>query len=360
LFKDPRQVQPGTVQWDFISTLTEIHRSQELLHGLDAGDVDADNQAEVAMLTDTHVRLYRLEDEELKLLGTFSPAPQGTLLSVQLLRLGGAIGLVVNRHVSGQGMDSFVLAWQGQQLVLWREHWPAILLAVDGDGDGVKESVWSQPFDRQWFFHRGTVQRWFSGNDGLEQQDEVAGFPVAFRTTGAALAQLDAAGQRTLVFVDEYQRLRVYRHEEELWRSDPGVGGSYAAVTLVRFLTNGDTQRIPVFFETIPAVLDSNGDGIEEVLVARNVARLRVAPFRHIIPYPTPHMAYGDIVLLQQEEGRFALSPISPQFAGVVSGLAALPGRTPRVLVAISNRQGFLGGHEETFLLLGHIPPAAH
>jgi hypothetical protein len=275
---------------------------------------------------------------------------------VQLLRLQEAIGLVVNRHVLGKGMDSFVLVLQGQQLVLWREHWPAILLAVDDDGDGVKESVWSQSFNREWFFHRGTVQQWLPSNGMLEQQDE-ASFPVAFRATGAALAQLDASGQRELVFVDEHQRLRVYRDVEELWRSKPGVGGSYATATLVRFLTNGDTQRTPIFFEGIPAVLDSDGDGAEEVLVARNIAHLRVAPFGTIIPYPT-HVAYGDMALLQHKDDRLTLFPISPQFAGVVSGLAVLPGRTPRVLVAISQRQGLFGHREETMLFIGHIPAA--
>jgi hypothetical protein len=356
LFKDPRQVQPGTVQWDFTDTLTEIHQAPELLHGLDAGDVDADNQAEIAMVTDTHVRLYRLEDEELKPLGMFMPVPRGSLLSVQLLRLQGTIGLVVNRHVLGKGMDSFVLTLQGQQLVLWREHWPAILLAVDGDGDGVKESVWSQSFDREWFFHRGLVQQWFPGSSAFEQQDEVD-FPIAFRATGAALAQLDASEQRELVFVDERQRLRVYRDTEELWRSKPGVGGSYATATLVRFLSNGDTQDTPIFFEGIPAVLDSDGDGAEEVLVARNLAPLRVASFGNILPYPT-HVAYGDIALLQHEDNRLTLYPISPLFAGVVSGLAVLPGRTSRVLVAISQRQGFFGHRERTMLFIGHIPAA--
>jgi hypothetical protein len=357
LFKDPRQVQPGTVQWDFTDTLTEIHRFPELLHGLDAGDVDADNQAEIAILTDTHVRLYRFEDEELKLLGTFTPNPPGSLLSVQLLRLQGAIGLVVNRHVLGKGMGSFVLAFQGQQLVLWGEHWPAIVLAVDNDGDGVNESVWSQWFDREWFFHRGMVQRWFPSNNAFEQRDEV-GIPIAFRATGAALAQLDASGQRELVFVDEHQQLRVYRDTEELWRSSPGVGGSYATATLVRFLTNGDAQRTPIFFEGIPAVLDSDGDGAEEALVARNIAPLRVASLGRIIPYPT-HVAYGDIARLQYKDERLTLSPISPRFVGVVSGLAVLPGRTPRVFVGISQRQGFFGHREETILFMGHIPTAA-
>lgn len=356
LFKDPRQVQPGTVQWDFTDTLTEIHRFPELLHGLDAGDVDADNQAEIAILTDTHVRLYRFEDEELKLLGTFTPDSPGSLLSVQLLRLQGAIGLVVNRHVLGKGMGSFVLAFQGQQLVLWGEHWPAIVLAVDNDGDGVNESVWSQWFDREWFFHRGMVQRWFPSNNAFEQRDEV-GIPIAFRATGAALAQLDASGQRELVFVDEHQQLRVYRDTEELWRSSPGVGGSYATATLMRFLTNGDAQRTPIFFEGIPAVLDSDGDGTEEALVARNIAPLRVASLGHIIPYPT-HVAYGDIARLQYKDDRLTLSPISPQFVGVVSGLAVLPGRTPRVFVGISQRQGFFGHRGETILFMGHIPTA--
>jgi hypothetical protein len=201
------------------------------------------------------------------------------------------------------------------------------------------------------------VQQWLPTSGGLEPQDELA-MPLAFRATGAALMQLDAAEPRALVFIDEYHQLRVYTDQEEIWKSAAGIGGSYASTSLVRFLPNGDTQNIPIFFEGIPAILDVDGDGTDEALLARNLGHLRVTPFDTIVPHPT-QVTHGDIVLLQHTDDRFALVPISPQFKGVVSSLAVLPGRMPPVLVAISRRQGLFGHQEDTILFLARIPPAA-
>lgn len=357
LFEDLHGVQPDSIEWNFSTTLVEIHRLPERIQGLDAGDVDADGQNEVAIVTDSRVMLYRLQEERLELLGTSAPVRQGSLMSVQLLRVGQELGVVVNHYRVGHGMDAYILTLQGQQLVPWQDGIPAILLAIDGDGDGTKETVWSQPFDRQWFFQRGRVQQWLLTSEGLVAQDKLA-MPFAFRATGAALMQLDAGEPRTLVFVDEQHQLQVYSDEEKVWNSAPGIGGSYASASLVRFLTNGDTQNIPVFFDGIPAILDVDGNGTDEALLPRNLGYLRVTPFDTIIPHPT-RVAHGDIVLLQHLNDRFTLRPISPRFKGVVSGLAALPGRLPRVVVGISRRQGIVGQQEDTILFLARIPPAA-
>jgi hypothetical protein len=158
--------------------------------------------------------------------------------------------------------------------------------------------------------------------------------------------------------VDAHHQLQVYTDEEKVWNSAPGIGGSYASASLVRFLTNGDTQNIPVFFDGIPAILDIDGNGTDEALLARNLGYLQVTPFDTIIPHPT-QVAHGDIVLLQHTNDRFTLVPISPRFKGVVSGLAILPGRMPRVVVGISRHQGIVGHQEDTILFLARIPPAA-
>ena len=92
------------------------------------------------------------------------------------------------------------------------------------------------------------------------------------------MAKLEAEGPQHLVFVDARHHLRVYRGSEELWKSPSSVGGSYTYGEVERTITRGDVITQSCFFEPIPAAVDLDGDGIEEVLMARNEAILDFVP----------------------------------------------------------------------------------
>jgi hypothetical protein len=271
------------------------------------------------------------------------------LLSVQLLRLAAphTVGIVVNRQVADGTVDSFILTLQGQRLVLLQEHVYDILLAVDTDGDGIKESLWGQLFDQEQFFRRERVRRYALANGTLEPQESVP-MPATFRATGATLAKFSAEGPRHLVFVDVWRHLRVYRGEEDLWRSRNEVGGGYTSAEIERTISR-DVVKKSFYFEPIPAVVDVDGDGVEEVLVARNAAILGFIP--NLNQY-----SGGDVVLLRKEKYGFNLLPIGPEFNGVVSGVVALPGSPRTILIAVSKQKGFLQRGGETTLFLSRLP----
>jgi hypothetical protein len=349
LFKSSPQQGLGAVAWNLADSLTEIHRSPELFQGIDGGDIDGDGKVEVVTTTASRVSFYRLEGERLELIDTFFSKLQGQLLSVQLLRLGEsrAIGVVVNRQTSDLLMDSFILTLQGQRLVLWEEHLYDILLAMDTDGDGINDSVWGQSLDDEQFFRKGRASQLLPANGALKRQGKVT-LPNTFRATGAALVGLSAEGPRDLVFVDQLNRLRVYRGKKALWKSSGKVGGSYTYAE-VRPKTDLEDVKQSVFLEPIPAAMDIDGDGIEEVLVARNTATLGIAPGMNLY-------SGGDVLLLHEASYGLTLSPISPQFNGVISGLAALPGNPPSVLIAVSERKGILKQGGKTTLFLSRLP----
>jgi hypothetical protein len=300
----------------------------------------------VVVLMASEVLLYRLEGEQLELVDTF-PVRPGTLLSIQLLRLGERIGVVVNRQSEAARMDSLVLIVQNQRLALWQEHLDDILLAVDTDGDGVNDSVWGQPFDTRRFFREGIAQQYLLTDGRLHPQDRVT-LPYNFRATGAALAQLRREGQRHLVWVDANQRLRVYRGKEELWKSPENVGGSNVYGE-TRETISRDEMVSYFYFEPVPAVMDVNGDGIEEVLVARNTGKVSFVP--NITSFSS-----GDVMLLREEKYGYTLSSISPQFNGVVSGIVALPGNPPAILIAVTKYKSFPSRSGESWLYLSRVP----
>ena len=320
------------------------------LRGFDAADIDGDGQSELVMLSDTKVLLYHVQESQLVSVASYSDRRPGTLLSAQLVRLGGerAPGVVVNRYSpSRKGMDSFFLVLQNRQLVRQQKGLSDILLAVDMDGDGVNDSVWGQRFDNEDFFRRGQVRQYELRNGRLKRQRKLP-LPGGFRATGAALAQLGAPGNRQLVFVDDRHNLQVYDGKTRRWKSRTNVGGSYVFAAVHIQYSPRVAEQAQFDFEAIPAVADIDGDGIDEVLVPQNQSQLGVVPNLNLY-------SGGHVVLMRQTPQGFALSPVSPGFDGVVSGVAVLKGRTPGILVAVSKREGVLKQKKQTILYLGRL-----
>ncbi|WP_143308503.1 hypothetical protein [Candidatus Entotheonella palauensis] len=357
LFRQPLQVQPGGQVWNMTEGMTELHRLDEELIGLDAGDPDGDGQVEVVAATDSRISLYQLRDQSLQLIDSFQAGQQGRFISAQLVRLnpGSPLGIVVNQQIDTEGVDSFVLALRDRQLAYWQKHIYETLLAVDSDGDGINDRIWTQTVDDQRFFSRDHVQEYVPGNGKLQFRNNLK-VPYPFRVTGAALVRLgtEAGASPHLVFVDERNRLRVYRDQEKLWESADFVGGSYAEaqlsqggevdVRIGKIITNSFA------FEPIPEAVDVDGDGVKEVLVIRNGASLG-----GVIPNRTRYTT-GDVALLRVGPYGYNLSPVSPKFDGMVSGVSVVPSPTPGVLIAISKRQGIFGRKQQTIIFLSRLP----
>lgn len=320
------------------------------LRGFDTADIDGDGQTELVLLSGTQVSLYHVHENQLAPIASYSDRRPGALLSAQLVRLGDARtpGVVVNRYnPSRKGMDSFFLVLQGRQLVRQQKGLSDILLAVDADGDGVNDSIWGQRFDGKDFFRRGQVRQYDLQNGRLKRQGKLA-LPNGFRATGAALAQLGAPGSRQLVFVDERHNLQVYDGKTRRWKSAASVGGSYVFAALDIRSSPQVAEQAQFDFEAIPAVADFDGDGVDEVLVPHNQARLGMMPNLNLY-------SGGHVVMMRQTPQGFTLSPVSPEFDGVVSGVAVLKGRTPGILVAVSKREGVLKQKKQTILYLSRL-----
>lgn len=312
------------------------------LRGFDAADIDGDGRTEVVIADDTQVSLYLVKESQLVLVASYSDRRPGTVLSAQLLLLPetGLPAVVVNRYSSTLGrMDSLLLALQDNRLIRQQKSLSDILLAVDVDGDGLNDSIWGQRFDGVEFFRRGQVRRYELQNGRLKRQGKLS-LPVRFRATGCALAQLAPNG-RQLVFIDERNSLQVYEDHTRRWTSPEDVGGSYVFATLNDIRGAGTFEQEQFDFEAIPAVADLDGDGLDEVLIPRNQSRLGVVPNLNLF-------SVGHVLLMRRTPQGFALSPVSPRFDGVVSGVAILKGGEAGILVAVSKREGMLRRKKQT------------
>ena len=357
LFIQPWTPQVGGFPWNLAEGMSEIHRFDDELIGLDASDPDGDGRVDVVLATASRVSLYQLSGGSLQVVDEMRVGNEGRIISAQLVRLDAAspLGVVVNHQVNAEGVESFVLALQGGKLAYWQQRIYETLLAVDSDGDGVNDRIWGQPLDRERFFSRDAVRVYQPGNGELQFQNNLK-VPYPFRATGAALAGLGSGGEaeRQLVFVDERHHLQVYRGKEKLWESPAYVGGGYGEAQLPQSgemdVRLGDVIKQTFPFEPIPQPVDVDGDGVDEVLVIRNGANVAGVAL-HGTRYTT-----GDIALLRAGPYGYTLSPVSPKFDGMVSGVSVAPSPASGVLIAVSKRQGILGRKKQTIVFLSRLP----
>lgn len=312
--------------------LAQAGRVRQLAMALDVAEAKGPEGSPRLVLTDGEgVWFYRLGAEGLTAEGSWSPGT-GRVIGVQFAALEGAgeLEVVVNRYLPNLGMASLILRAPPAPIRPVVNDVPALLLAVDEDGDGVKEALWGQAYDPQHLFAAGRVFRYRYQGGELAPAGPIE-VPWGFRATGAVMATLGLSGGRELVYIDADRRLVVAHGRNELWRSPLRVGGGSLSVEAGR----------PISLPPNLVARDLDGDGVEEVLVPRNRPAAAGGQF-----------VAGEVVILSYRAGEMAIETLGPQFDGVVSGLALLRREAPTLLLAVVKRSG-QGGESRIFLAKG-------
>ena len=145
--------------------------------------------------------------------------------------------------------------------------------------------------------------------------------------------------------IDDSRQLRVYRGQQQLYKSGDRVGGGYSMVEVMRETTGGVKRPFPYYFEPGMTVADLNGDGRQDVVIPRNTRSMG-----GVLPNVNVYSG-GDVVVLSYSDFGYSLTAITPQFDGVVSGVAILRQRSyPAFVVGVS--QGTLTGGGNSLLLI--------
>jgi hypothetical protein len=245
----------------------------------------------------------------------------GRIMSVQLADLDGdgVLEVVANRyHADPQILlTSFILGTRDGKPVEIYSDSSQFLYAMDAEGGGLKKALWGQTFSPDTFFRRGQAVRYVLKGDKVVADGPVR-VPATFRATGATMANIAGKGQplRSLVFIDEQNRLRVSAESEEAFRSTTPVGGGgYLKVELLKSRTERGGRSEFFHFEPMPLAVDLDGDGVEEVIVPQN------------------HLD-GHLAILFRGPAGYRMQTINSGFEGVITGLGAIHGETPPTLIA--------------------------
>ena len=321
--------------------LKEIGRFAFPVVAMDVSVSPKDQVPRLVMTDGEKIWLYRVVERALEPEWTYDErfTTPGRIISVQLADLDGdgVFEVVANRYHPDPNvlLTSFVLGTKDGKPVTIVKNGNDILWAVDADGSGAKKTVWAQGFSRETFFRKGQAHRVTLKGDQLVR-DVAVRVPSSFRATGATLASIAGKDMRALVFVDEYQRLRVTVGTEDTWRSSSPVGGgSYLRLELLKA---GTTSRSPrtefINFEPVPVAVDLDGDGVEEVVVPQNQLE-------------------GHIGILFRGPAGYRFQSVNSGFEGTITALGAIPGENPPTLIAAVVRfTTFLKGAAETQIIM--------
>jgi hypothetical protein len=145
--------------------------------------------------------------------------------------------------------------------------------------------------------------------------------------------------------VDDSHHLRVYRGQQQLYKTSDRVGGSYSSVEIMRETSGGVKRPVPYYFEPGMTVADLNGDGRQDVVIPRNTRSMG-----GLLPNTNVYSG-GDVVVLSYNDFGYSLTAITPQFDGIVSGVSILRQRSyPAFVLAVA--QGTVTGGGNSLILI--------
>jgi hypothetical protein len=349
VFKEPRKAPSGyrldLASLDLGKTMKELITLPMLVTSMDVCGVIAEGSEDILVTDGKKVLMYQLAGEQVEFIDEYVPGVASKLLSVQCAEIDKNPGqeVIVNQYINN-GLDTSILTYRNGHLQVLQEHIDVLLVALDSDGDGNNETVWGQAYDLTEFFATGRAALYAFDNGKFRRQERVE-VPRVFRATGVTLANLSGDGKQDLVMIDESRQLRVYRGQQQLYKSSDRVGGGYSVAEVEREGTSRVRHKVPYFLEPWMAVADLNGDGHQDVVVPRNIRSLG-----GVLPNVNVYSG-GDVVVLAHSEFGYNLTAITPQFDGVVSGVAILRLRAyPAFVIAVS--QGTLTGGGNSLLLI--------
>jgi hypothetical protein len=311
------ELEPGTYSSGESSIpLREAAKLNIAVVSMDVAVSPKDQTPRVAVTDGIQIHLYRLVNGDLQREWVSSPPGFGRIISLQLADLDGdgLLEVVANRYHAQTGPTSFILTTKAGKPTVLVKDIGDFLLAVDQDGDGVKETLWVQRFNPEAAFTPGQADRVSVRNGALVKEGTVR-VPDSFRATGATLSNITGKGSRALAYVDEHQRLRIALEGEEIWRSSTALGGGAPVIEILRPISQGAMQSYFYKMEPIPLAVDLDGDGIEEIVIPQN-------------QFP------GFLAVVFRGPAGYRIQSINSGFEGAITGFGAIPGQDSPTLIA--------------------------
>jgi hypothetical protein len=245
----------------------------------------------------------------------------------------------------GQTLQGALFALREGRLAPIPEEIPYLLGSFDRDGDGVRETLLGQSFDRDIFF--GDRVREIRLKEGTPAIDEPS-FPIPrpFSVQGTLFADLTGDGRTETVLVRN-RALSVYQGAKLLYESSREMGGSLSVLTYDVNPGAKDRLFATAAFEVPPVAVDLDGDGrVEVVAIAFEGSGLGIGS----------GVRKSWLATLTYRDGRFVRGTLGPELETPLQGL--YPDRNGMYVVATRSPSALTRQKGESLLLfLPFSPP---
>jgi len=318
--------------------LHQVARFNFPVLAMDVAVAPADRIPRMVVSDGDQIYMYKIVDQRMEPEWTKSVRFLGRTISVQLADLDGdgVLEVVGNRYNERVGLNSFVLATKNGKPTFLVENIDDFLFAVDLKGDGVKQTLWAQRYNKTTFFTPGHAEQVIIKKGKLIVEKSVR-VPAAFRPMGAAFSNIGGKDTRSLAFIDDYNRLQVSTEGEELWRSSTSVGGGYLEVEQEYTFSSRTSRTKSYKIEVTPLAVDLDGDGIEELIVPQNLVR------------------EGLFAVVFKGPAGFRLQSVNTGFEGGITALGAFKtadSSQPTLVASVVRFSNFLKTSGETQIIM--------
>jgi TolB-like protein len=254
--------------------------------GMDVGDVDGDKKNELVVMDSNNLYIFKYNGERLTLFQKLEMEPGNTFLTLDVANVNrrGPAEIIVTNMVD-DNLRSFILEFEEGKFKKIHEKTGWFFRVLEHPKEG--PVLMGQAMDAYGMI-AGPIYRLVWKKTTFEQGPKLP-FPPDTKLFGLALIETKTPGVPDVVIVDESSRLRLLGPRGNYtWSSPDPLGGTenfYETKKKKIETLQGPGESPTTFRVYIPGrilVRDLDGDGINELIINRNISGFGTAMFERI------------------------------------------------------------------------------